>query len=128
MCFTYLHGLMLLRSGTRKCNSLLVHTAKVKLYPLFFAGNHPTYQNLIYRDELDDIFMPAALKSIKDKYVSVSRTGRIGHYQGGDALLEEINKESKAWCKLGGIPTEAQWLRVFRNLDKLNKVRLLFFF
>ena len=101
MCFTYLHGLMLLRSGTRKCNSLLVHTAKVKLYPLFFAGNHPTYQNIIYRDELDDIFMPAALKSIRDKYVSVSRTGRIGHYQGGDALLEEINKESKAWCKLG---------------------------
>ena len=31
--------------------------------------------------------------------------------------------ESKAWCKLGGIPTESQWIRVFRNLDKLTEVK-----
>lgn len=42
--------------------------------------------------------------------------------QGGDALLEEINKESKSLLKLSGIPSEKHWLRVFRNLDQLNEV------
>ena len=127
MCLTYLHALMLLRSGVRKWNPAMVSTAKLKLYPLFFAGNHPIYQNIIFKDELDNILMPTELKELKNKYISVSRTGNKGHYQGGDALLEEVNKESKAWCKLGGIPTESQWIRVFRKLDKLNEVKHIFF-
>ena len=48
--------------------------------------------------------------------------------QGGDTLLEEINKESKPWLKMAGIPSEELWLRVFRNLDELNKVSLFFFY
>ena len=47
--------------------------------------------------------------------------------QGGDTLLEEINKESKPWLKMAGIPSEELWLRVFRNLDELNKVSLFFY-
>ena len=82
MCFSYLHALMLLRSGVQKYNPVLVHAAKLKSYPLFFAGNHPIYQNIIFKDELDNILMPSELKTLKDKYVSVSRTGNTGHYQG----------------------------------------------
>ena len=41
----------------------------------------------------------------------------------GVTLLEEINKESKSWLKMARIPSEELWLRVFRNLDELNKVR-----
>ena len=33
--------------------------------------------------------------------------------QGGDALLEEINKESKLWLKMEGILSEELWLKVF---------------
>ena len=117
MCFSYFHALMLLSSGVRKCNPVLVHAAKLKLSPLFFAGNPPIYQNIIFKDELDIILMPSELKTLKDKYVSVSG-GDVG-----DVLLEEVNKESKAWCKLGGIPTESQWIRVFVNLDKLNEAK-----
>ena len=51
-------------------------------------------------------------------------TMTMGKCQGGDAILEEINKESKAWLKMSGIPTEEQWLQVFRNLDDLNKVNI----
>ena len=65
MCFSYLHALMLLRSGARKCNPVLVHAAKLKLYPLFFARNHPIYQNIIFKDELDNILMPSELKTLK---------------------------------------------------------------
>ena len=40
----------------------------------------------------------------------------------GDATLEEVNKEAKSWLKTAGVPSEAQWLQVFRNLDALTKV------
>ena len=67
--------------------------------------------------------MPNKLRVIMQKYISGSRTMTVEKCQGGDALLEEINKESKSWLKMAGIPSEELWLRVFRNLDELNKVR-----
>jgi len=48
----------------------------------------------------------------------------IDKCQGGDATLEELNKDSKSWLKMAGIPTKEQWLQVFRNMDGLNKVFL----
>ena len=54
--------------------------------------------------------------------MTLSRTGRVGHYQGGDACLEEINKEAKAWIPPTGVPTDTDWVKVFRNLDNLNEV------
>jgi len=66
--------------------------------------------------------MPSELSSIKKKYISGSRTGNIGKSQGADALLEEVNKDSKSWLKMVGIPKQQHWLRVFRNLDELNEV------
>ena len=66
--------------------------------------------------------MPEKLREVLKKYVSGSRTMSIEKCQGGDALLEETNKEVKSWLKMAGVPTEAQWLNVFRNLDDLTKV------
>ena len=70
--------------------------------------------------------MPPELKAIMDKYISGSRTMTADKCQGGNALLEEINKESNSWLKLSGIPSDDQWLRIFRNLDELNEVYILF--
>ena len=126
MIFTYLHSLMMLRSGIRKCNFGLVHNAKTKISQLFFGRKHPIYQNVFYSDAVDHVLMPEALLNIKQKYVSGSRTGHRERCQGGDALLEEINKESKSWLKMSGIPTEQQWIKVFRNLDELMQVRLFY--
>ena len=64
-----------------------------------------------------------------EDYVSGSKSMKMGKCQGGDAALEELNKDSKSWLNMAGIPGEEQWLRVFRNLDNLNKVsnrKLLF--
>ena len=71
--------------------------------------------------------MPKELHDCMKKYVSSSRTGKTGKCQGGDALLEEVNKESKSWLILSGIPSEQHWLRVFRSLDKLNEVCMSYF-
>ena len=40
--------------------------------------------------------MPNELRFIMEKYISGSRTMAVEKCQGGDALLEEINKESKS--------------------------------
>ena len=57
--------------------------------------------------------MPNELRVIMEKYISGSRTMTAKKCQGGDALLEEINKESKSWLKIAEIPLEEHWLRVF---------------
>ena len=54
--------------------------------------------------------------------VSQSRTENTGHYQGVDACLEEINKLGKTRVSSNGVPTEDDWLRAFRNADKLDQV------
>ena len=51
---------------------------------------------------------------------SMSRNGKDRHYQGGDAIIEEINNKSQKW--IIGVPTEMQWQRSFRNLDVLEEV------
>ena len=72
--------------------------------------------------------MPEELKNLKKQFMSGSRTRNIDKLQTGDALLDEVNKDSKSWLKTAGIPSEKQWLRVFRNLDKLNEASMTLFF
>ena len=64
--------------------------------------------------------MPAELRAVMEKYMSGSRTMTLGKCQGRDVMLEEINKKTKFWLKIAGIPTKDQWLHVFRNLDDLS--------
>ena len=66
--------------------------------------------------------MPQELRDVMDKFVTGSKNMTPGKCQGGDAMLEELNKDSKSWLKMAGIPGNEQWLRVFRNIDDLNKV------
>ena len=74
------------------------------------------------------MLMPPELRTVMEKYVYGSKTMTYGKCQGGDALLGEINKESKSWLKMAGIPSNDHWLRVFRNFDDVNKVILFLFF
>ena len=50
----------------------------------------------------------------------------LGHYQSEDAIIEEVNKESKR--DVVGVPSAAQWKRSFRNLDNMNKLRSATFY
>ena len=95
MTFTYLHARMLLRCGTRAGDSNAIAVAKSKLPLLFFGRNHPSYREIFYTDyKIRSLASRKILMQI-DSTMTASRTHREGHYQGGDALLEEINKEAK---------------------------------
>ena len=65
----------------------------------------------------------ARKKTILLQCRTLSQTGNIGHYQGGDAMLEEINKEAKSWESLLRVPTDQEWQKASRNFDKLNDLR-----
>ena len=120
MVFTYLHAMMLLRKGIRTAQPLAILAAKSKLALLFFGRNHPRYHDMLAHDFRLEILMPDEIKSIVRSSLSLSRTKHYGHYQSGDAAVEEINKEAKKWVI--GVPTTIQWQRSFRNLDKLDEV------
>lgn len=66
--------------------------------------------------------MPSELRTALYGTFTFSRTGHHGYYQGGDANLEELNKEAMQHVSCSGIPTEKNWQQVFRNLPKMEKV------
>ena len=65
--------------------------------------------------------MPNEIQSVKFSSLVLSRTGRLGHYQSGDAIIKETNKEAKE--DLVGVPNEHRWRRLFGNLDNMKKIR-----
>ena len=72
-----------------------------------------------------EILMPEEIRNLKFKTLCLNRTDRVGHYQSGDAIIEEVNKEAKR--DLVGVPSSSQWVRSFRNLDNMNKIRAAVF-
>ena len=92
---------------------------------MFFGRNHPCYHELVAYEKKTEALMPCEIRSIKFSSLVLGRTGRLVHYQSGDAIIEEINKEAKR--NLVGVPNEDQWRRSFRNLDNMNEIRQIFF-
>ena len=106
MTLTYLLALMVLRKGTRSNNSEYINAAKNKLSYFFYTRNNPNYQFIISQEKKIDVLMPSPLRQIKFNTLVTSRKNNIGHYQSGDAILEEINKEAERSAI--GVPGERQ--------------------
>ena len=53
--------------------------------------------------------MPVEVLDAGNNSLVLSRTESVGHYQSGDAIIEEINKEGKR--DVVGVPTNKQWIR-----------------
>ena len=117
MSLFFVHNSTFQFLGVRKCHSNLVNNAVAKLSLLIYGRNHPLYQKILYDRNVDLILMPKELQEVLENFVSSSETMTSGKCQGGDALLEEITKESKSSLKIAGVPSTEQWLHVFRNLN-----------
>ena len=126
MVFNFLHALMLFKKGCRNNSPEHIVAAKNRMSVLFFGWNHPNYREIVHYDLKQYMRYPLPLKEIVLGCLTASRGNNIGHFQGGDALLEEINKEAKQW--MIGVPTEAQWERSFRNLDSIFKVQHMYLY
>lgn len=49
-------------------------------------------------------------------------TGTQGKYQGSNAVVEELNKESQSWLKMSAAHSNDHWLRAFKLIDDLTEV------
>ncbi len=79
MSFTYLHALMLLRSGSRANDSEDISGAIAKLTLLFFGRNHPLYREILYNDlRIRYLAPPEILRQI-DANMTSTHTSRKGY-------------------------------------------------
>ncbi|XP_035690584.1 uncharacterized protein LOC118425675 [Branchiostoma floridae] len=110
--------------GTRRNNTEYIQAGVELFSPLFSGRNHPKYQLIDMYDSMERATYPEDLKVFMERTESVTNVNNsLG--EGMDAKLEEKNKASKAWHK--GAPLAEDWVRVFRNLDVLQKLRARFF-
>ncbi|XP_063971571.1 uncharacterized protein LOC135159708 [Lytechinus pictus] len=119
---TYASAIMHLREGIRHNNMALVIAGRVKFAPIFHSRNHPKYQ-LIELVELSNFLAaPPAVQEFLRMHQALSTSGDPSRCEDLDFILEVINKNSKAWAPRG-VPTEEDWLRIFRNLEKFLELR-----
>ena len=90
MVLTILHAMMLFRKGIRANKQEHISAGKNKLSLLFFGRNHPHYHYLISQEKKAEALMPPEIRTLKFPSLVLSRTQRVGHYQSGDAIIEEI--------------------------------------
>ena len=69
---------------------------------------------------VDRASFPPELAEFVSRTESISKSGNPSKGECMDANLEEVNKDSKVWQH--GVMTAIDWMRIFRNLGKLNKV------
>ena len=120
--FTYCQALMNFREGLRNNDFKLISSGKEKFSAIWYGRPHPKYQSIALYDTCDYFLYPSEVKSIVEENQSFQSTESKG--EDLDFKLENINKKSKSW--ISGVPTFETWLKVFRNLDKLDELKSSF--
>ena len=92
MVLTFLDAMMIFRKCILINNHKYIFAGKAKLSLLFFGHNHPYYHQLISHEIRIEELMPHEICRLMDSSLVLSHTGRLGHYQSGDAIIEK-NKQ-----------------------------------
>ncbi|XP_062590246.1 uncharacterized protein LOC134251841 [Saccostrea cucullata] len=66
---------------------------------------------------------PPAVNEFIRKNEAYTVTGHESKGEGGDFVLENLNRKSKGFMP-PGLPTDEKWLTISRNIDKLDEIRL----
>ena len=122
--FTFLFALNLFRSSVRRGNFILLSVALHKLSTLFYGLNMTSYMEIVirYENTLKKAPPPPEIKQFVSQNIKCSQSGHQSKAEGGDFVLESVNKKIKSWMP-SGVPTEDRWLRVCRNLPCMDKVK-----
>ena len=76
------------------------------------------------QERMKSIVAPEEMKKFHACHTSLSYSGDPRRCEGVDFMLERYNMASKMWLPKG-VPTMADWQRVFRLLDQLDGVSLI---
>ncbi|MCH9658355.1 hypothetical protein K0U27_06615 [archaeon] len=117
----YCQAIMNMRAGLRRNNAELVSSARIKHAPIFHGKNHPKYQAIELAETIRCSKQPTAITTFLDGVQSISDKGQ-SRGEDFDFKVEVVNHQSKTWVP-HGVPANEDWLRIFRNLEQLEKVR-----
>ncbi len=120
---TLRYGLSLLRyrQATREGCSGEMLWSRCTLSELFFVSNMTTYMTLYYRDTVTRLKAPEPIREFLQTHESFKSTENRGKLEGGDFVLEGRNRRCKK-CLPPGVPSEEQWKRSCRVVEKIDKV------
>jgi hypothetical protein len=111
--------------GVRRNNAeYIVAGAKLAL-PLFQSVNSRNYVKIIQHYLSQRAHLPKEVVASLDSRVSIVRKSSTVGAQGLDFILEEENKRAKKF--LFPSATEQEWLKSYRNMDTMARLRKLAF-
>ena len=120
--FTFLFALTLFRSSVRRSNFIFLSVAMHKLSPLFYGLNMTSYMEITLRFENMLKKTPTEIQKFISQTITCSQSGHQSKAEGGDFILEAVNKKVKSWMP-PGVPTEDRWIRVCRNLPCMDSIK-----
>ena len=120
--FTFIFAINLFRSSVRRGNFNLLSVALHKLTVLFYGLNMTSYMEITLRYENILKKAPQEIKTFISKTITCSQSGHPSKAEGGDFILESVNKKVKSWMP-PGVPTEDRWMRVCRNLPSMDNIK-----
>ena len=121
---TYLFALSVFRCGVRRNNQDFMLAGRSVVTDLFYGFNCTMYQEIEFKDIMARSLAPQEIKQFMSANESFSVSGHPSKGEGGDFLLESFNRRTKRWLP-PGLPTEEHWLKVCRNVDRLEEVSIL---
>ena len=121
--FTFLFAMNLCRSSVRRRNFVLLSVALHKLSTLFYGLNMTSYLEITLRYENILKKAPPEIKTFITENIACSQSDHPSKTEGGDFILESVNKKIKSWMP-PGVPTEDRWMRVCRNLPSMDCIKL----
>ena len=121
---TYLLALFVFRCGVRRNNQDFMLAGRSVVTDLFYGFNCTMYQEIEFKDIMARSLAPQEIKQFMSANESFNVSGHPSKGEGGDFLLESFNRRTKRWLP-PGLPTEEHWLKVCRNVDRLEEVSIL---
>ena len=122
LIFTFAFAIYAQKIGIRCNDALLTESARLKFMPMFYSFNHPTYQEIEYRDLENRVLYPKVLLQFIRDNTSFTTCERDLDHQGADFCLEGKIKKQKMMAPKGPVSCET-WRRISRSVDKVEALQ-----
>ena len=109
--FNFSLALHVFRAGVRWNNSDAILASRSVFSPLFFGLNMPFYTEAYIRDSLIWVQCPSEVCDFIANHESYSISGNNSKGEGGDFVLENLNRKAKSFM-LPGLTSEEKWTRL----------------
>ena len=107
--------------GDRANNPEYQSAGRYKFLSLFYAFDHPIYQEIEYRDLRQKVTMPEEVRRQREQNLTYAQSSQPMKHQGGDFILENKVKRQKMLASKGDV-TPSMWQQISRSLDDIVQV------